>query len=92
MSSSAPQSRQHAPEAILVQTGEVCAESRLHSLTIVLGHLWSFYQAMRQGKPLADADEMLTQIGTALRQVVKVRHSRIRPQRAEISATTPLSD
>jgi hypothetical protein len=40
--------------------------SRIDNLAIVLERLWKFYEAMRSGKPLTDADQMLAQMGTAL--------------------------
>jgi hypothetical protein len=48
-------------------------ESRIQELTIVLERLWLFHEAMHSGKPLANADEMLAQIGTALRIAGKTR-------------------
>jgi hypothetical protein len=40
--------------------------SRLHDLSIVVERLFTFYEAMRTGKPVADGDEMLAQVRTAL--------------------------
>jgi hypothetical protein len=42
---------------------------------IVLERLWIFYKAMREGKPLTDADQMLAQVGTILRDATKTRHA-----------------
>jgi hypothetical protein len=55
------------------RAGEAEPENRLQCLAIVLERLWLFYQAMRSGKPLANADEMLAQVGTALRTATKTR-------------------
>jgi hypothetical protein len=61
------------PSAPKCLAREARPESRVQSLTIVLERLWLFYEAMRQGKPLTDADQMLAQIGTILRYATKPR-------------------
>jgi hypothetical protein len=55
------------------RAGEAEPENRLQCLAIVLERLWLFYQAMRSGKPLTNADEMLAEVGTALRTATKTR-------------------
>jgi len=40
----------------------------LAELGVVLERLWVFYEAMRLGQPLVNADESLAQLGTALKQ------------------------
>jgi hypothetical protein len=50
-------------------------ESRIQDLMIVLERLWIFYVAMREGKPLTDADQMLAQVVTILRDTTKTRHA-----------------
>jgi hypothetical protein len=52
---------------------EARPESRIQSLTIVLERLWLFDEAMRQGKPLTNADQMLAQIGTIIKDATKPR-------------------
>ena len=40
--------------------------NRMQDLSIVVERLFTFYEAMRTGKPLADGDDMLAQVRTAL--------------------------
>ena len=40
--------------------------SRLQDLSIVVERLFTFYEAMRTGTPVAKGDEMLAQVRTAL--------------------------
>lgn len=61
------------PSAPTYLASEARPESRVQSLTIILERLWLFYEAMRQGKPLTDADQMLAQIGTILKDATKPR-------------------
>lgn len=42
-------------------------ENRFYWLSIVLERMWLFYEAMRSGKPLTNSDEIMAQVGTALR-------------------------
>jgi hypothetical protein len=48
------------------QQGELFGE-----LGTVLERLWMFYEAMRFGKPVQDADATLAQLGDTLRNSVK---------------------
>ena len=48
------------------QQGELFGE-----LGAVLERLWMFYEAMRFGKPVQDADAALAQLGDALRHSAK---------------------
>ncbi len=43
----------------------------MHDLAIVLERLFAFHEAMRLGKPVADADQMLAQVGAAVTRSVK---------------------
>jgi hypothetical protein len=49
--------------------------SRLQDLGTVIERLFAFYEAMKTGKPVANGDEMLAQVGLAL-----VRSTRSRNQ------------
>jgi hypothetical protein len=55
--------------------GEARLETRIQSLTLVLERLWLFYEAMRTGKPLAGGDELLAQMGSALKDATRTKHS-----------------
>jgi hypothetical protein len=44
---------------------------RLQSLGEVLERLWRFYEAMHNGKPLHNSDEVLPQMGTALKNAIR---------------------
>ncbi len=59
---------------------EVRHESRLQSLTIVFERMWLFYEAMRSGTPLNDADQLLAQVGTALRSATRRKHDSLRDE------------
>jgi hypothetical protein len=48
------------------QQGELFGE-----LGVVLERLWMFYEAMRFGKPVQNADAALVQVGDALRHSAK---------------------
>lgn len=61
------------PSAPKYLAREARPQSRVQSMTIVLERLWLFYEAMRQGKPLTEADQMLAQIGTILKDATKPR-------------------
>ena len=52
--------------------GEAYPGSRFQSLTAVLERLWVFYEAMRNGKPVANADQVMAQISSALKTTRKV--------------------
>jgi hypothetical protein len=54
---------------------EARLETRIQSLTLVLERLWLFYEAMRTGKPLAGGDELLAQMGSALKDAARTKHS-----------------
>lgn len=54
---------------------EARPESRIQNLTIVLEHLRLFYEAIRQGEPLTEADQMLAQLGRAMRDATKTRRT-----------------
>jgi hypothetical protein len=41
----------------------------LYDLGQVLERLWIFYQAMQRGTPVPNSDEVLSQLGVALRRV-----------------------
>ena len=53
---------------------EARLKTRIHSLTLVLERLWLFYEAMRSGKPLAGGDELLAQMGSALKDATRTKH------------------
>jgi hypothetical protein len=63
------------PSSVKHLAREARPESRIQDLMIVLERLWIFYKAMREGKPLTDADQMLAQVGTILRDATKTRHA-----------------
>jgi hypothetical protein len=63
------------PSSVKHLAREARPESRIQDLMIVLERLWIFYKAMREGKPLTDADQRLAQIGTILRDATKTRHA-----------------
>ena len=46
-------------------------ESRIHDLAIVLDRLFTFHEAMRLGRPVADGDEMLAQVGAVVTRSMK---------------------
>ncbi len=54
---------------------EARLETRIHSLTLVLERLWVFYEAMRSGKPLTGGDELLAQMGSALKDATRTKQS-----------------
>jgi hypothetical protein len=65
-----------APASALKRlVSETRLETRIHSLTLVLERLWLFYEAMRSGKPLARGDELLIQMGSALKDATRTKHS-----------------
>jgi hypothetical protein len=43
--------------------------SSIFHFTVLLECFWSFYEAMRLGRPLLHADEKLAQMGSALRSI-----------------------
>lgn len=45
--------------------------TRTGQLATVLEQLWNFYEAMRLGKPLPDADTKLAGLKSAMRSVIK---------------------
>ena len=47
--------------------------NRLQDLSIVVERLFTFYEAMRTGKPVTDGDEMLAQVRTALARSTRSR-------------------
>jgi hypothetical protein len=47
--------------------------NRLQDLSIVVERLFTFYEAMRTRKPLADGDEMLAQVRNALARSTRPR-------------------
>ena len=46
-------------------------KASIFSLTTIFACFWSFYEAMRQGKPLTDGDEKLAQLKGAMRSMTK---------------------
>jgi hypothetical protein len=54
---------------------EARLETRIQSLMLVLERLWLFYEAMRSGKPLAGGDQLLAQMGNALEDPTRTKHS-----------------
>jgi hypothetical protein len=63
------------PSSVKHLAREARPESRIPDFMMVLERLWIFYKAMREGKPLTDADQMLAQVGTILRDATKTRHA-----------------
>jgi hypothetical protein len=43
----------------------------MQNLGVVLERLWRFYEAMHSGKPLQNSDEVLPEMATALKSVIK---------------------
>lgn len=71
-----PPYSESAPASALKRlVSEARLETRIQSLTLVLERLWLFYEAMRNGKPLASGDELLAQMGIAMRDATKTKHS-----------------
>ncbi len=62
------------PSAPMHLAEEVRLQSRIQSLAIVFERLWLFYEAMRSGMPLTNADQVLAQVGSALRSATKRKH------------------
>jgi hypothetical protein len=53
------------------KVGELHMPERMQSLGAVLERLWRFYEAMHSGKPLKNSEEVLPQMGNALRNAVR---------------------
>jgi hypothetical protein len=51
--------------------GDTHLGNRMQNLTAVLERLWLFYDAMRAGKPVQNAGQVLAEVGTALRKTRK---------------------
>ncbi len=51
--------------------GDLRLPERLQSLGEVLERLWRFYEAMHNGKPIRNSDEVLPQMGTALKKAIR---------------------
>jgi hypothetical protein len=47
---------------------------RFQDLGIVIERLFTFYEAMRTGKPVADGEDMLAQVGGALSRSTRIRN------------------
>jgi hypothetical protein len=43
---------------------------RMQNLGVVIERLWRFYEAMHSGKPVQNIDEVLPQMGTALKRAI----------------------
>jgi hypothetical protein len=48
--------------------GNARRSARFQSLGLVLERLWTFHEAMRTGRPLERSDEILAEVGSALRR------------------------
>jgi len=48
--------------------GNARLSARFQSLGLVLERLWIFHEAMRTGRPLERSDEMLAEVGNALKR------------------------
>jgi hypothetical protein len=46
-------------------------QERMQNLGVVIERLWRFYEAMRSGKPLQNSDQVLPQMGTALKSAIR---------------------
>ena len=53
------------------KTGDLRLPERMQSLGAVLERLWRFYEAMHSGKPLKNSEEILPQMGNALKNAAK---------------------
>jgi hypothetical protein len=51
--------------------GDVRLPERLQNLGEALERLWRFYEAMHNGKPLRNSDEVLPEMGTALKKAIR---------------------
>jgi hypothetical protein len=63
--------------------GDRTLDPHLQNLAVVLERLWLFYEAMRHGKPVANGELFLTQIGTALSQSARHRSADSYPHSAK---------
>ena len=46
------------------------AKTSVVGLAATFEYLWSFYEAMRLGRPLPNADQQLANLGTAMRNLI----------------------
>jgi hypothetical protein len=53
------------------KAGDLRLPERMQNLGVVLERLWRFYDAMHHGKPLQNSEEILPQMGTALRNAIR---------------------
>ncbi len=53
------------------KAGNLRLPERMQNLGVVLERLWRFYEAMQSGKPLRNSDEVLPEMATALKSVIK---------------------
>jgi hypothetical protein len=53
------------------KAGDLRLPERMQSLGAALERLWRFYEAMHSGKPLKNSEEVLPQMGTALKNAIR---------------------
>jgi hypothetical protein len=57
------------------KAGDLHLPERMRNLGVVFERLWRFYEAMHNGKPIQNSDEILPQMGTALKSAIRPGNS-----------------